>query len=64
MKVKCIINNGYWITFGEIYEVIHIYPNGNYIIIINNRGYKWKYPKKYFKTLSEIRNEKINKLLK
>ena len=61
MMVKCIINNGYWITFGEIYEVIEI-DNDCYIIIDNINDKLWC-PKEYFKPLSEIRNEKIDKLL-
>jgi hypothetical protein len=66
MKVKCI-NDGGWehhLTIGKIYEVIEIVNNGYYYVIIDDEGYKWRYLKEHFKPLSEIRNEKINKLLK
>ena len=63
MKVKCIENHNYLfnITIGKTYEVINIYDNG--YDIVNDEGGYWCYSKEYFRTLSEIRNEKINKLL-
>jgi hypothetical protein len=60
MKVKCITNINI-LTIGKFYDVIKI-NNGGYIIIDDN-GYKFWHSKDWFKTLSEIRNEKINKLL-
>ena len=63
MKVKCIDNYDLEksLTIGKIYDVILIGTWGDYRI--NDEGYEWWYPKKYFKPLSEIRNETINKLL-
>ena len=65
MKVKCIKNNGLknYLTIGKTYEVININYFGNYIIIDDN-CYHTSCPKRVFKTLSEIRNDKIDKLLK
>jgi hypothetical protein len=63
MKVKCIDNKGWktWLTIDKIYEVIDI-DDDNYYIKDDN-GYEFWYPKEWFKLLSEIRNEKIDKLL-
>ena len=63
MKVVCINNSDGWhyLTKGKIYDIIKE-DNYNYNII-NNKGYNSWYPKSCFKLLSEIRNEKINKLL-
>ena len=71
MKIKCINNKGYeyHLTVGKTYEVIKRNDK------ININSITWYYmiddvndilcfPKTYFKTLSEIRNEKIDKLLK
>ena len=64
MKVKCINNenDGYCLTINKIYDVIHIYYDGDYDII-NDNSFEWNYPKEFFRPLSEIRNEKIDKLL-
>ena len=64
MKVKCIDNNGYEtrLTISKTYKVIKE-DNCNYAII-NDTGYASLFLKKYFKTLSEIRNKKIDKLLR
>ena len=63
MKVKCINNGKEWrdITISKTYEVIDINQFG--YLIINDCGHKLRYEKECFKTLSEIRNEKIDKLL-
>jgi hypothetical protein len=64
MKVKCI-NKYRWLnlTIGKIYKVIEIdNDDGNYYII-DEYGPKGYYPKYWFKPLSEIRNERIDKLL-
>jgi GTPase SAR1 family protein len=64
MKVVCIDNNGYerWLTLGKTYEVIS--DDGIFVYnIINDRDQDDWCNKKWFKLLSEIRNEKINKLL-
>ena len=66
MKVKCI-NMGYQkdtynLTIGKIYDVIYIYGDGDYIIVDDSGDDMW-YPMEYFKSLSKIRNDTINKLL-
>ena len=64
MKVKCIDNKYFekYLTIGEIYDVISIDHEGDYKLCDNygEQGYYYKYR---FKPLSEIRNEKIDKLL-
>jgi hypothetical protein len=65
MKVVCINNNNgweKWLTIGKTYDIITINEYGDYIIIDDNNHEDW-YPNEWFKPLSEIRNEKINKLL-
>jgi hypothetical protein len=62
MKVVCINNIGQpYLTINKAYEIVTI--NGLYYKIISVNGYKHWYPKEYFKPLSEIRNDKIDKLL-
>ena len=62
------------LTIGKTYEFIREVINANitqdsdrpilYILIINDNGYERWYPKKCFKlAVSEMRNDKINKLL-
>jgi hypothetical protein len=64
MKVVCIDNIGWKnLTIGKIYEVFKIYNNIWYEII-NDDHYKSPYEKQLFKTLSEIRNGEIDKLLR
>jgi hypothetical protein len=62
MKIKCINNKDeyweYYLTLDKTYEVIEINDDNYYII-----NYKNYYLKEWFKPLSEIRNEKIDKLL-
>jgi hypothetical protein len=63
MKVKCIDNNGWSeLTIGKIYNIIDI-DNDNDYWLINDNGYECWYSEYLFKLLSEIRNEKIDKLL-
>lgn len=68
MKVVCINNIDdnddieYNMIVGKTYEVSYIYPDGDYIII-NDKGNQTWYHKEYFKTLTEYRNDTINKLL-
>ena len=63
MKIKCIKNYGYnRLTINKIYEVIRIYQDEDYEIIDDNGVENW-YHKEWFKPLSELRNEKIDKLL-
>jgi hypothetical protein len=61
MKVKCITNIN-TLTIGKIYDIINYNNDGDYIIS-NDNGYKFCYPKEWFKPLSEYRNETIDKLL-
>ena len=68
MKVKCIDITDEYLTFGKTYEVFNEYFNGCYdeYQIIDDDNDLYYYPKKCFKLLSKIieeRNEKINKLL-
>ena len=64
MKIKCINNDGWekYLTNEETYEVIKIDDEGDYQII-DDIGIKCIFNKNRFKTLSELRNEKIDKLL-
>jgi hypothetical protein len=62
MKVVCINEkDNIWLTLGKIYD--NNYIDKDWYWIINDNGYGCRYSKKYFKPLSEIRNETINKLL-
>jgi hypothetical protein len=68
MKVVCINDNDGWcnLTIGktyEVYEVIKIYEPRAYAIINDENIEEW-FPKQWFKTVSEIRNDKIDRLLK
>ena len=62
MKIVCINNENCEdeLTIGKSYDVI--FEGYNYMII-NDNGYKWWCIRSWFKSLLEIRNEKINKLL-
>jgi hypothetical protein len=64
MRVVCIDNKGLekYLTISKNYDVIKVHNNGDYHIMRNDGEMYWFYPK-YFKLLSEIRTEKINKLL-
>lgn len=64
MKVKCIGNDDDWLnlTIGKIYEVIGE-DEWDYRISNDRRGDENWYEKIWFKpAVSEIRNDKINKL--
>lgn len=61
MKVKCIIGSTY-LTIGRIYDVINVFGDIGYEII-DDWDHKCLCYKSEFKPLSEIRNEKIDKLL-
>ena len=65
VKVKCVIMghnpDNYKLTIGKIYDVTE--ASGVMYHVINDYNEKRVFPKEWFKTLSEIRNEKINKLL-
>ena len=68
MKVKCINNKDkfgdiYLLTISKTYDVIYVDENGDYSII-DDKGFNWYYPRDWFKKLSEIRNEKIDRLLR
>ena len=70
MKVLCVTYDYFgkyssfsaskMITIGEWYEVVEEH-NGHYTIIWNN-GYKANLAKDYFKTVSQIRQEKLDQL--
>ena len=64
MKVICI-DNIPWVnklTIGKTYEVININEYDQYFMIDDDGYGTWG--SKRFKTLSEVRNEKIDRLLK
>jgi len=56
-KVIAIISNYDEINIGEIYTVTDIYHD-NYDL----EEVFWSYPKNYFKSIKEIRKEKIKRL--
>jgi hypothetical protein len=55
-------NTGYCLTIGKTYDVINANYDANYLII-NDNGNEYWYNKKFFRLLSEIRIEIIDKLL-
>jgi signal recognition particle subunit SEC65 len=62
MKVVCIISNEYTtpnLRVGEIYDIT---LKAESSCIINDNNDHW-YPRKWFRSLHVIRNEKIDKLL-
>ena len=61
MKVKCIDESGDGITISKTYDVID--EDKWFYKIINNFDNNNYYNKSRFKTLAEIRNEIIDKLL-
>jgi hypothetical protein len=62
MKIKCIDKSHCsWLTIGKIYNVIDE-NEYKYLIICDENEELW-YRKIHFKPLSEIRNNKIDKLL-
>jgi hypothetical protein len=65
MKVKCIDNRDWesFLTINKTYNVVIDYDDDDYKII-DDEYEEWWYPKYLFKTIPEIRNDKINKLLK
>jgi hypothetical protein len=77
MKVVFVKYDGniYSLTIGKSYTVIdkqpnlttssipHTYPNrGDYVYIQNDSGYYWWYPSNSFKTIDEVRQEKLEQL--
>ena len=63
MKVICTFNNKLekYLTLNIVYDVI--YEETNIYFVKNDIGQKRRYKKCYFKTTSEYRNYKIDKLL-
>lgn len=63
MKVKCINNMDYedCLTLNKIYDIN--YEGQNRYDMFDNFGNECEFNKNRFKKLSEIRNEKIDKLL-
>lgn len=68
MKVKCRYNGGSYnsiigndLTIGKTYEVVANFDNR--CAIINDSDFEDLYPKHWFISLSEFRNEKIDRLL-
>jgi hypothetical protein len=63
-KIICIKNDGYekFLTVNKIYIIFELYQS--YFFLIDDTCCLRKYSKNKFRLLSEIRNEKIIKLLK
>jgi hypothetical protein len=64
MKIVCVDNDGGWedfLTLGKTYDVI--YNNKYCYNILNDNGDDDWFNNSRFKILTEIRNDKINKLL-
>ena len=64
------LNDGYFdtvgLSVGKIYESCQqksIYSNREYYILTNDLGIRYSYDKTLFKTLDEVRNERIDTLL-
>lgn len=68
MEIVCINNKDLkgrlesGLTIGKTYYAISD-DKYRYNIIDDNNTNLWNYPRQWFKTLSEIRNDKIDKLL-
>lgn len=64
MKVKCIYKGDYvYLTIGKIYDITNYAKDNCWYSVINDRGSEIWYEKELFKSLSEIRNDNIDKLL-
>ncbi len=62
LSIKGIITIHEWfLTIGTWYEVQDDDIN-SYYIIVNDRGVRCQYFKEFFKTLGEIRKEKLEKI--
>lgn len=63
MKIVCIDNSnrGFGITLYKIYDVVR--ESNWHFSIINDVGENYDYLKNRFKTLEEIREERINTIL-
>lgn len=60
-KIICIRHSNWEdLTIGKTYDVVR--EGNDWYDIKDDVGFIWGYPKIRFKTLSEIRNEKIDKL--
>lgn len=69
-EVYVVLHESYYeegLTIGKIYETVkykYVENIDKWYRLINDYNYIKHYPKKWFKPLSEIRNDKINKILK
>ena len=72
MKVICIEKGSYKLTVGKIYETLYKFKAGfdtkflhstNYYLIIDDKLEEELYHKSNFRILSDVREEKINKIL-
>lgn len=63
MKIKCVENIDTYLSIGKTYDVIKDDKDGTYLIIDDRGDDDYWYYKSHFKPLSEIRNDKIDKLL-
>jgi hypothetical protein len=68
MKVVCKFGIGYELTLNGTYEIIDTRFNAKlpvykeYLIMNNDESMTW-YNSEFFKTISDIRDEKINSIL-
>lgn len=65
-KMICIKNENYenQLTIGKPYKILKDDPHDPYYLIRDDENNIWLYRKNSFKSISEIRNDKINKLIK
>jgi hypothetical protein len=64
MKVLCIDNSEkeFTLTIGKYYDIIPGSTQSNIYLIENDMGHKHHVLKDRFKTLEEVRDEKLNEL--
>lgn len=63
MNVICINDTDVALTYNKEYEILS-YISNEMVVVRNDSGAKCMYKKFRFKSLSDIRNEKIENLLK
>jgi hypothetical protein len=66
MKVVCVDGNEFDVTFGKIYDVIHIENIGyeKYYKVQTDNGLNMLINKCKFLTIEEFRNKRIEEILK
>lgn len=66
MKIVCIVDTMTYLTLGKVYEAYDsdIETVDNDYLIVDDFNELWWAKSKYFKPLSEIRDEQIKNILK